>query len=99
MSQILQQLTISLKGGQTVVVPFNAEKTDKLNPQIEGFLKALGDKEKQGGNFLFQGARVILVRLADVSCADVVSLIRKEAQPAEEKKEIPEAASAAKAKA
>ena len=93
MSQFIQQLTISLTGGQTVVVPFNAEKADKLNPQIEGFLKALGEKNKQEGNFLFQGSRVVLVRLADVSCADVVSLVRKDTQPAELKKE------AAKAKA
>ena len=76
--QIIQQMTICLKGGQTVVVPFNAEKTDVLNPQIEAFLKALGDKEKQESNFLFQGARVVLVRLHDVSSVDVVSLIRTE---------------------
>lgn len=76
--QIIQQMTICLKGGQTVVVPFNAEKSDVLNPQIEAFLKALGDKEKQEGNFLFQGARVVLVRLHDVSSVDVVSMIRKE---------------------
>ena len=42
---VIQQLTISLRGGQTVVVPFNAEKADQLNTQIEAFLKALGDKE------------------------------------------------------
>lgn len=90
MSQVIQQLTISLKGGQTVVVPFNAEKADKLNPQIEGFMKALSEKEKQEGNFLFQGSRVVLVRLADVSCADVVSLVRKETQPVEAKKEAAE---------
>lgn len=76
--QIIQQMTICLKGGQTVVVPFNAEKSDVLNPQIKAFLKALGDKEKQEGNFLFQGARVVLVRLHDVSSVDVVSMIRKE---------------------
>ena len=46
-------------------------------PQIEAFLKALGDKEKREGNFLFQGARVVLVRLEDVSAAEVVSLIAK----------------------
>lgn len=85
--QIIQQMTICLKGGQTVVVPFNAEKTDVLNPQIEAFLKALGDKEKQEGNFLFQGARVVLVRLHDVSSVDVVSLIRTEED--KKKKEAP----------
>mgnify|MGYP000842054333 CR=1 FL=1 len=31
--QIIQQLTVYLKGGQTVVVPFNAEKAEVLNPQ------------------------------------------------------------------
>ena len=75
---VIQQLTISLRGGQTFVVPFNAEKADQLNTQIEAFLKALGDKEKAEGSFLFQGARVVLVRLADVSAAEVISLIRKE---------------------
>lgn len=75
--QIVQDLKIQLRGGQTVDVNFKAEKADVLNPQIEAFLKALGDKEKQEGNFLFQGACVVLVRLADVSAAEVVSLIAK----------------------
>ena len=75
--QIVQDLNIHLRGGQTVDVNFKAEKADVLNPQIEAFLKALGDKEKREGNFLFQGARVVLVRLADVSAAEVVSLIAK----------------------
>lgn len=75
--QIVQDLKIHLRGGQTVDVNFKAEKADVLNPQIEAFLKALGDKEKREGNFLFQGARVVLVRLADVSAAEVVSLIAK----------------------
>ena len=79
--QFIQQLTISLRGGQTVVIPFNAEKAEVLNTQIEAFLKALGEKEKADGSFLFQGARVVLVRLADVSCADVVSLVRKDEAP------------------
>ena len=75
--QIVQDLKIHLRGGQTVDVNFKAEKADVLNPQIEAFLKALGDKDKREGNFLFQGARVVLVRLADVSAAEVVSLIAK----------------------
>lgn len=53
--QIIQELKIQLKGGQTVVVNFKAEKAEVLNPQVEAFLKACGDKEKQVGNFLFQG--------------------------------------------
>ena len=81
---VIQQLTISLRGGQTVVVPFNAEKADVLNTQIEAFLKALGNKEKAEGSFLFQGARVVLVRLADVSAAEVISLIRKEEEESAE---------------
>ncbi len=75
--QIVQDLKIHLRGGQSVDVNFKAEKADVLNPQIEAFLKALGDKEKREGNFLFQGARVVLVRLADVSAAEVMSLIAK----------------------
>lgn len=76
-TKIIQELKVQLRGGQTVIVTFNAEKAEVLNPQIEAFLKALGDKEKRDGNFLFQGARVVLVRLADVSAAEVVSLVAK----------------------
>lgn len=75
--KIIQKLKVQLRGGQTVTVTFNAEKADVLNPQVESFLKALGDKNKQAGNFLFQGARVVLIRLADVSAAEVVSLVAK----------------------
>ena len=75
--KIIQELKVQLRGGQTVTVAFNAEKADILNPQIESFLKALGDKDKQAGNFLFQGARVVLIRFADVSAAEVVSLVAK----------------------
>lgn len=75
--KIIQELKVQLRGGQTVTVTFNAEKADVLNPQVESFLKALGDKDKQAGNFLFQGARVVLIRLADVSAAEVVSLVSK----------------------
>lgn len=75
--KIIQELKVLLRGGQTVTVAFNAEKADILNPQIESFLKALGDKDKQVRNFLFQGARVVLIRLADVSAAEVVSLVAK----------------------
>ena len=75
--KIIQKLKVQLRGGQTVTVAFNAEKADILNPQIESFLKALGDKDKQVRNFLFQGARVVLIRLADVSAAEVVSLVAK----------------------
>lgn len=76
--QFIQQMTIYLKGGQTVVVPFNAEKAEVLNPQIEAFMKTLGEKDKKEGNFLFQGARVVLVRLSEVAGVDIVSLVRKE---------------------
>ena len=75
--KLTQELKVQLRGGQTVTVAFNAEKADILNPQIESFLKALGDKDKQVRNFLFQGARVVLIRLADVSAAEVVSLVAK----------------------
>lgn len=75
--KITQELKVQLRSGQTVTVAFNAEKADILNPQIESFLKALGDKDKQVRNFLFQGARVVLIRLADVSVAEVVSLVAK----------------------
>lgn len=75
--KIIQQLTVQLKGGQSVVVNFNAEKAETLNVQIEAFLKALGDPAKKDSNFLFQGARVVMIRLSDVSAAEVVSMIQK----------------------
>ncbi|MDO4936446.1 MAG: hypothetical protein Q4E62_00850 [Sutterellaceae bacterium] len=85
--QFIQQLTVFLKGGQNIVVPFNAEKPEVLNPQIDAFVKALGTADQKDKNFLFQGARVVLVRLADVSAIDVVSLVRKEEEKKEEKAE------------
>lgn len=83
--KVIQNLTVYLKGGQTIEVPFNAEKAEVINPQIESFLNALGDKEKREGNFLFQGARVVVIRIADVSGAEVVSLVQKEAATKDEK--------------
>lgn len=90
--QFIQQLTVFLKGGQNIVVPFNAEKPEVLNPQIDAFVKALGSADQKDKNFLFQGARVVLVRLADVSAIDVVSLVRKE-----EEKDQPKAEAKTKA--
>ncbi len=82
--QYIQQLTVFLRGGQNVVIPFNAEKPEVLNPQIDAFIKAIGDKAKNQGNFLFQGARVVLIHIPDVSGLDVVSLVRKEEAAAKE---------------
>lgn len=90
--QYIQQLTVFLRGGQNVVIPFNAEKPEVLNPQIDAFIKAIGDKAKNQGNFLFQGARVVLIHIPDVSGLDVVSLVRKE-QEAAAKAEAPKKSS------
>ena len=78
MEEFIQQLNIYLKGGQVLSVNFRVEKAEKLNTQIDAFFKALGDKDSSGKNFLFQGQRPVIVRLSDVSAADVVSLVRKE---------------------
>ena len=43
-------------------------------------MKALGEKEKK--NFVFQGARMVFIRLDDVSACEVMSFVKKE----EEKK-------------
>jgi hypothetical protein len=82
-SQVIQQLTIHLKGGQTINIQFNAEKAETLNPQIDAFLQYVGHKDKQENNFLFQGARVLLVRISEVAAAEVVSMIRKDEAPAQ----------------
>lgn len=93
MSQIIQKLTVFLKGGQTIVLPFEAEKPDVLGAQLDAFLKALNDKNKADSNYLFTGARLVLVRLADVSGVDIVTLVRKENAEKEETK-APEAKTA-----
>lgn len=76
--QFLQQLTIELKGGQTIHVPFNIEKPGAINPQIDAFIKAVGDPSKRDFSFVFKGAQVVLVRLEDVSAVQIVSLVRKD---------------------
>ena len=96
MNQIIKTLKICLRGGQVIEIPFRAEKGDELNPQIRDFIKAYGDEKKKDSKFIFQGQRMVIVRLADVSSADIVSLVMKpkaeaaqeaEAPKAEEKKE------------
>lgn len=89
--RFVQVLKVYLRGGQTLEVPFNAPSGDHLNAQIEAFVQAMGDETKKNGNFLFQGQRVVLVHLPDVSAVDVVSLVRKEEAP---KAEEPAAAQA-----
>lgn len=81
--EFFQKLSVYLKGGQTLVIPFKAAKADSLNPQIETFLKLMGEPEKRDSNFVFQGARVVCLRLADVSAFDVVSFVRKEEEASE----------------
>ncbi len=81
-----QRLTIYLKGGQTISVDFKIEEATKLNVQIDSFIKALGDPAQKEKNFLFQGARVVLVRVSDVSAIDVVSMTLKEKETAEKPK-------------
>ena len=53
--QIIQQLAVHLKSGRTVVVPFNAEKADVLNPQIEAFLRLWAMQRKRTATFSFKG--------------------------------------------
>lgn len=76
-----QELRIHLKGGQTVTVAFKAEKPDTLNPQIDAFFKAVSDKSKKEDNFLFQGQVLVLIRISDVSCAEVRTGVVKDNQP------------------
>ena len=46
--------------------------------RIKEWQWGVGPKDSSGKNFLFQGQRPVIVRLSDVSAADVVSLVRKE---------------------
>ena len=45
--QFIQQLTVHLKGGQTVVVPFNAEKAEVLSEVSGAEVVSLVRKEKE----------------------------------------------------
>lgn len=91
MNQIIQTLKICLRGGQVIEIPFRAEKADELNPQIRDFIKAYGDEKKKEGKFVFQGQRMVVVRLADVSSADIVSLVMKSKESAPAVEETKEA--------
>lgn len=102
MAQIIQHVVISLKGGQTIAIDFVAQKANELNPQIAAFMRALGEAGKKDANFVFQGQRLVLLRLSDVSAVDVLSLEKKEAAPAEAPQaaapEVTEAPAAAEGK-
>ena len=73
--QIVQQLTIVFRGGHTENVQFGTQSPDELNPQVEDFLRACADPAQKNKSFLFQGARIIFVRLEEVAGASVMSFI------------------------
>jgi len=73
--RIVQQLTIHLTGGQSVKIRFNAEKPDVFNFQIQGFLIALNDRNKQNCGFVFEGANVVFVRISEVIAAEARSFV------------------------
>ena len=48
MNQIIQELHVYLKGGQSLSIPFAAEKADVLNPQVEAFIEVEGQLRLPG---------------------------------------------------
>jgi len=78
--QVIHQLAIHLTGGQTVRIQFDAEKPSVFNLQIHAFLQTLIDKNKQKGNFFFEGDQVVFVRIPDVIAAEVESFVLDDPQ-------------------
>lgn len=71
----LQRLAIFLKSGQNISIDFNVPEQNKLNRQIEMFVKALGQPEEQQKVIVFEGQRFVGVRIAEVAAYEVLPLV------------------------
>lgn len=85
----IQRLTVVLKSGNVLSVDFGVAEEPKLNPQIELLAKSLGDSKAQNNVIIFEGQRLIGIRISEVSAFEVIPLVvtPKEAAKAEEKTE------------
>lgn len=82
--QHIQRLTIALKSGRIFVIDFAAQENGILNPQIQQFINLVGDPDNQDKAFVFQGQRVVGVRIGEAAAFEVNFLVLT---PKEEGKE------------
>lgn len=71
----IQRLSLYLKSGRDLVIDFKTEDQKTLNPQIEILNKALGDPASQEKVVVFQGERLVQVRIKDIAAFEVLSLV------------------------
>lgn len=68
MAEMMQVVTIQLRGGQILNTAFPVpEQEGTMNPQIAAFCRAVTDKKNDDAWFEFKGAIPNFVRIADVS--------------------------------
>lgn len=71
----IQRLSLYLKSGRDLVIDFKTEDQKTLNPQIEILNKALGDPASQEKVVVFQGERLVQVRIREIAALEVLSLV------------------------
>lgn len=70
-----QRLAIHLKSGQIISIDFNITEQNKLNRQIDMFVKSVGNPEEQQKVIVFEGQRFIGVRVNEVAAFEVLPLV------------------------
>lgn len=85
--QNLQRLTVYLKGGQILNVDFNATESNKLNPQIELLAQTTGDLKAQDKVIVFEGQRLIGIRVSEIAAYEVLPLVLKKKTEAQSNEE------------
>lgn len=73
----IQRLTVVLKSGNVLTCDFGVAEEPKLNPQIELLAKSLGDAKAQNNVIIFEGQRLIGIRISEVSAFEVIPLVVK----------------------
>lgn len=69
----LQRLTVYLKSGQTITVDFGVAESNKVTPQIELLTKNLTNPDAQNKAVVFEGKRLIGIRVSEVAAYEVQS--------------------------
>lgn len=72
-----QKLSIILKSGQTITVIVEVDQAAEVHPQIQAFVELLGSKRLKEKIFMFQGNRVVVVRLSEVAAVDLVGFTQE----------------------
>jgi len=78
----IQRLTVVLKSGNVLNCDFGVAEEPKLNPQIELLVKSLGDPKAQNNVIIFEGQRLIGIRISEVSAFEVIPLVVRPNQSA-----------------